>query len=335
MEPNLGIEFPPHPVQNDWSRRKISMLLPVFNEDMNVVPFYEVLAGYLAPLSLYDWELIFVDDGSTDRSFQKILELQKNDSRIKVLRLSRNFGSHSALVAGLAHASGDAAILMSVDLQDPPAIIQEFIAEWKKGAHVVWGMRRSRNDPWIRKILTGLFYRICRKVALANYPEAGIDCSLLDRRVIDTLSTIKERDSSLFATILWIGFHQVFVPYDRAARAGGVSKFSFGQLIKTGIDIIVSFSYFPIRFMTTLGIIVSCCAFLYALWIVMEVFFGIRDPGWPSIMVAILFFSGLQLIMMGVLGEYIWRGTDQVKGRPRYIVMEKTGFEESESLKEN
>jgi dolichol-phosphate mannosyltransferase len=326
------IENPQENSHESWRRKIVSVVLPVMNEEMNLQPFYDRLAGSVASLTEVDWEFIFVDDGSSDQSFHQMLELRKKDERVKAVRLSRNFGSHAALTAGLSCATGNAAVLMSVDLQDPPEAIREFIAEWRKGAHVVWGTRRSRGDPWAKSLLANVFYRLCRKVALPNYPKGGMDCGLLDRRVIDVFLNIQERNSFLFAIILWMGFRQVYVSYERGVRAAGVSKWPFAKRLKSAMDLIISFSYFPIRMMTVLGVLVSSLSFLYALEIIVEVIFGIRDPGWPSVMVAILFFSGLQLIMMGVLGEYIWRGADQVKGRPRFIVMEEIGFESKPEL---
>lgn len=221
---------------------KISIILPVFNEDMNLVPFYHALKPHLAALHHYEWEIFFVDDRSTDHSLQKIIELRETDPRIKILPLPRNVGSHAALAAGLAQCSGDAAVLMSVDLQDPPSIIREFIAEWEKGAQAVWGTRRSRRDPWLRKIFTRVFYWLLRKTALPGYPEGGLDCCLLSRPVIDRVNEFKIEKTSLFALIFSLKFRQAFVPYDRAARAGGVSKFSFLRLVKMGMDILSSFS---------------------------------------------------------------------------------------------
>ena len=316
-----------------WQPRKISVVVPVFNEKTNLEAFFDLFSKNAAPFHLYEWEWIFVDDGSTDDSFEKILELRKRDSRVKLLRLSRNFGSHSALTAGLAYATGNAAILLPVDMQGPSRMIKDFIGEWQKGAQVVWGIPRSRKDSWAKRLLTKLFYQICHKVALPNYPQEGMDGCLLDRQVIDSLLTIKESDSFLFATILWMGFRQVFVPYDGAARTNVISKISFSKFMKKALDVIVSFSYFPIRFMMNLGIILSGISFLVAFKILAEVSLGIQHPGSPFLMTAILFLSGVQLMMMGILGEYIWRGTDQLKGRPRFIVMEKAGFEPAKILK--
>lgn len=308
----------------------ISIVTPVYDEEMNIEPFYRELVANISQLDEFAWEIIFVDDGSTDRSVAEILRLRETDDRVKVLQLSRNFGSHPAMTAGLSYASGDAAVIMSVDLQDPANVIKDFLVEWRKGYHVVWGIRKSRKDPWGKRLLASIFYKFCRRVALKNFPEGGLDCSLFDRRVIDEFLKINERHAYLFASVLWMGFRQAYVPYDRRVRSAGVSKWPFAKRLKAAVDIIVSFSYFPIRFMSYLGITASVLSFIYAGALVIEaIFFGRAVAGWPSLMVAILFFGGVQLTMMGVLGEYIWRGTDQVKGRPRFLVMEEIGFDAS------
>lgn len=317
-----------HPEHEGNRKSMISVVLPVFNEVMNLRPFYDELMAEIEALREVDWEIIFVDDGSTDASAEIVLSLRAQDARVKLLRLSRNFGSHAALTAGLRYAQGDAAVIMSVDLQDPPEIIPNLLKEWKNGHHVVWGIRRTRKDPWSKKFLAGLFYRFFRKVALPDFPEGGMDLSLFDRRVINELLEIHDRHGYLFATVHWMGFRQACVPYDRAVRLGGVSKWSLARRFKAAIDLIVSFSYFPIRFMSYLGLTVSLLSFLYAIELVFEkVFLGKGGVGWPSLMVTILFLGGVQLTMMGVLGEYLWRATEQVKGKPPYIIMEAVGFD--------
>ncbi len=309
-------------------KQKISVVLPVLNEEMNLHPFYARLSTTVNLLPEYQWEFIFVDDGSTDQSYAQILELHKKDDRVKGIKLSRNFGSHSALAAGLTQATGDAAVIMSVDLQDPPDAIRDFTAEWRKGAHVVWGMRRSRGDPWAKSFFANLFYNFCRKAVLPNYPKGGMDCGLLDRRIIDIFLNIPEKHGFLFATILWMGFKQVYVPYDRGKRTAGVSNWSFAKRLKSALDLIISFSYFPIRFMIHSGIIVSSLSILSAIVLLIGSFvFHIQYSGWSFVLSAVFFFGGIQWVMMGILGEYIWRGADQAKGRPRFIAMDEIGFE--------
>jgi dolichol-phosphate mannosyltransferase len=319
-------------------RSLISVVIPAFNEESNIQPFFEELKVTIDQLPEVDWEIIFVDDGSTDKTVARVTALHEVDHRVKAVQLSRNFGSHPALSAGLSYASGDAAVVISADLQDPPALIETFLEQWRQGHHIVWGIRETRDDPWTKTLLANAFYRICRAVALPNFPKGGMDCGLFDRKVIDVFLGIGERNGYVFANILWTGFRQAQVPYARRARYSGVGKWGLAKRIKAAIDIIVSFSYLPIRFISYLGIFISCMSFVYASFlIVRRVWFGLGGSGWPSVMVAILFLGGVQLIMLGVLGEYIWRASDQVRARPLYVVMDEIGFDktrQSESTRE-
>jgi len=271
-----------------------------------------------------------VDDGSRDRTFQLVSELARQDPRVKALRFSRNFGSHPAMTAGMRHARGDAAVIISVDLQDPPALIGRFIQQWRAGYHVVWGVREGRDDPWSKKLLANGFYALIRRIAIPDYPPQGMDCGLFDRKVIEAFNGFAEVSRIVPTLLIWAGFRQTLVPYFREARRSGESKWPLAKRIKAAIDIIVSFSYLPIRFMSYLGMFISCLGFLYAAFlIVRRVFFGLGGAGWPSVMVAILFLGGVQLLMLGILGEYIWRTSEQVRARPLYIVMDDIGFEQS------
>jgi glycosyltransferase involved in cell wall biosynthesis len=307
----------------------ISVVVPVYNEETNIEPFYAALWEAIAGLDV-GFEVIFVDDGSTDQTFELIHDLACQDKRVKALRFSRNFGSHSAMTAGMRYARGDAVVLISVDLQDPPALIGEFIEKWRAGYQVVWGVRQGRDDPWSKKVLANGFYALIRRIAIPDYPPQGMDCGLFDRRVIEAFNHFSEVSRIVPTLLIWTGFRQTLVPYHREARRSGESKWPLAKRIKAAIDIIVSFSYFPIRFMSYLGIFISCISFVYASFlIVRRVVFGLGGSGWPSVMVAILFLGGLQLIMLGILGEYIWRTSEQVRGRPLYILMEEVGFGET------
>jgi dolichol-phosphate mannosyltransferase len=311
-------------------RSLISVVIPAFNEESNIQPFFEELRATIDRLPEVDWEIIFVDDGSSDTTVAKVIALHEVDQRVKAVQLSRNFGSHPALSAGLSYAGGDAAVVISADLQDPPALIEAFLEQWRQGYHIVWGIRETRDDPWTKTLLANTFYRICRAVALPNFPKGGMDCGLFDRKVIDVFLSIGERNGYVFANILWTGFRQAQVPYARRARYSGVGKWGLAKRIKAAIDIIVSFSYLPIRFISYLGIFISCMSFVYSSFlIVRRVWFGLGGSGWPSVMVAILFLGGVQLIMLGILGEYIWRASDQVRARPLYVVMDEIGFEKA------
>jgi len=307
----------------------ISVVVPVFNEETNIQPFYDALCEAVNSLE-ERFEMIFVDDGSADGSFQLISDLARRDSRIRALRFSRNFGSHPALTAGLRHARGDAAVMISVDLQDPPSLIGAFLSNWRQGYHVVWGVRESRDDPWAKKTLANSFYALIRRIAIPNYPPQGMDCGLLDRRVIEAFNGFQEVSRIVPTLLIWAGFRQTLVPYHRSARHSGYSKWSLRKRVKAAIDIIVSFSYLPIRFMSYLGILISCASFVYAAFLILRrVFLGMGGSGWPSVMVAILFLGGMQLIMLGILGEYIWRTSEQVRARPLYIVMDEIGFQKN------
>jgi dolichol-phosphate mannosyltransferase len=316
-------------------RPRISVLVPVYNEETNIQPFYNALGASIAGFDV-DFELIFVDDGSSDQTFHLIGELARRDRRVKALRFSRNFGSHAALTAGLRYAGGDAAIMISADLQDPPDLIGLFIERWQQGYHVVWGVRERRDDPWLKKTLAHLFYRFLRRVALRNYPLHGMDCGLLDRQVVDALKHFHEINRVLPTLVVWAGFRQTQVPYHRRARHTGSSKWSLGQRIKAAIDVITSFSYLPIRSMSYLGLIVSLLGFIYAIFLIVRpVFFGLGSPEWSLVLVAILLLGGVQLLMLGVVGEYIWRISEQGRGRPLYIIMEQIGFETTKPTTEN
>ena len=311
-------------------RSLISLVIPAFNEESNIQPFFDELKATIDQLPEVDWEIIFVDDGSADMTVAKVIALHEVDQRVKAVQLSRNFGSHPALSAGLSYASGDAAVVISADLQDPPDLINAFLAQWRQGYHIVWGVRETRDDPWTKTLLANAFYRICRAVALPNFPKGGMDCGLFDRKVIEVFLGIGERNGYVFANILWTGFRQAQVPYARRGRYSGVGKWGLAKRVKAAIDIIVSFSYLPIRFISYLGIFISCMSFVYGTFLIIRrTWFGLGGSGWPSVMVAILFLGGVQLIMLGILGEYIWRASDQVRARPLYIVMDEIGFEKT------
>ena len=303
----------------------LSIIVPAFNEETNIRPFYDALVPALEQID-DDAEIIFVDDGSADGTFTVFSELARLDRRVRALRFSRNFGSHAALTAGLREARGDAAVMISIDLQDPPDLIRTFVDKWKEGFHVVWGVRATRDDPWSKKLFARLFYSLIRKIALPEYPPEGMDFGLIDRKVIEAFNCFHEANRLVPAMIVWAGFRQAMIPYHRGPRHRGITKWSFRRRIKAAIDVIVSFSYFPIRFISYAGIVVSLLSFLYGSFlIVRRLFFGLGGAGWPSVMVTVLFLGGIQLIVLGVLGEYIWRTSDQVRNRPLYIVMDRAG----------
>lgn len=310
-------------------RELLSVVVPVFNEETNIRPFWERLSAAAAQWDV-DVEVVFVDDGSTDATFKIIEELSAVDGRVKALRFSRNFGSHAALTAGLRHAKGAAAVLISVDLQDSPELIGSFVERWRQGYHVVWGVRESRDDPWLKKFLANTFYGIIRRTALPGYPPQGMDFGLIDRKVIDVFNAFEDVDRIVPTLLVWAGFRQAWIGYHRAARHSGSSKWPFRKRVRAAIDIVVSFSHQPIRFMSYIGVLASFLGFLYGIYLIIAYYFyGLQETGFRSVMVAVLFLGGLQLIMLGVLGEYIWRAAAQVRRRPLFIVMEKLGFDDA------
>ena len=303
-----------------------SVIIPVCDEEDNLLALYEQLLTVAEAEPLH-WEFIFVDDGSRDGSFSVLKKLHAGDGRVKVLRFSRNFGSHVGIAAGLQAAAGDSAIIMAADLQDPPELIHEFLECWRKGNQVVWGVRSSRDEPLSQQLLAKTFYWLIRRVALPTYPTQGTGSfCLIDRQVIDAFDSFKERNRVTFGLIVWSGFRQAEVLYDRPKRLSGQSKWSLGRQIKAAVDTIIGFSYAPVRFISLTGITVSLLSFIYGLYVLTKWWFvGAKMPGWPSVIVSVLFLGGVQLMVLGILGEYLWRALDEVRGRPLCVIRERLG----------
>ncbi len=304
----------------------ISILIPVLNEEENLPLFYQRLHDF-AGKSTDRYEFIFIDDGSSDRSFHIIKALSEKDSRIKVIKLSRNFGSHAACLAGLILSHGDACVSLPADLQDPPELIQRMTEEWKRGHEIVFSVRDG--DGSSPRLLQRLYYRMVRRLALRNMPETGVEIFLLDRKVVNVIASIQEKNTSILGLILWIGFSQKSITYKKGGRYKGISKWTLGKKIKLFIDTFVSFSYFPIRTISVVGILFAILGFLYASIIVANrLLFAAPIEGWSSLMVIILVVSGIQMMMLGILGEYLWRNFDESRKRPNFIIAEKIGFDE-------
>lgn len=306
----------------------LSIVVPVFNEESNVEPFYQAVKPVLLSLGLSS-DIIFVDDGSTDRSFERISALAKNDATVKCLRFSRNFGSHAALTAGLRRTRADAAVIISADLQDPPELIPDLVRRWRDGAHVVWAVREGRDDPYLRRLFAAAFYRLFRRLALPNYPAAGMDFGLFDRKVLDQLNSFEEVNHFVTGLIVWLGFRQDQVPYHRRARARGYSKWPFRKRLRTALDAFLSFSGAPVRVISTAGMLLLLLALAGGAWLSADWIAGRMVSTPRLIVVSVLFLAGLQLATLGVLGEYIYRGLEQTKGRPPFVVMDAIGFEGS------
>ena len=310
------------------SRPLIAIVVPVFNEGGNLRAFYEAVAGVIQSMPEYDWGFMFVDDGSRDGSFEVLSALRARDERVQALRFPRNFGSHVAIAAGIDYCHGDAAIVMAADLQDPPALIREFVDRWRSGYDVVWGARTGRDEGALRSYGMSMFYRLVRRFAIPTYPQGGTGSfSLISRPVIDAFRQCQERNRLTFGLIAWSGFRETSVPYHRPRRLIGSSSWTLRKMLKAAIDTFVSFSSLPIRTISFLGLLVSALSFVFGVYVfINQVFFGTRVQGWSSVMLAVLVLGGVQLLMIGVLGEYLQRILDEARARPLYIVERTLGF---------
>ena len=307
----------------------ISIVVPCLNEEEVLRDTNRRLVALLEQLP-QSFEILYVDDGSTDGTPAILRELQVGDERIRVVRFSRNFGHQMAITAGLEHASGDAVAIIDADLQDPPEVIADFVAKWMDGFDVVYGVRTEREGETAFKLWTAkLFYRFIGKLSDTEIPLDTGDFRLMGRRVVDALLAMPERDRFVRGMVSWLGFSQAAVPYHRAARAAGVTKFSFFKMVKFATDGIVSFSILPLRLATWVGFAASGIALLGVVITVVERLMGVEGlvKGWASVLVAILFIGGVQLICMGIIGEYIGRIYGESKRRPLYVVRERMGFE--------
>jgi polyisoprenyl-phosphate glycosyltransferase len=303
------------------------LVIPCFNEEETIPVLWQRLST-LINRDDAGFTVVFVDDGSSDGTYARLKDLAGTDARIRVIKLSRNFGHQSALTAGIEHAEGDAVILMDADLQDRPEAISDFISAWRNGADVVYAVRSSRKEnPLMRTAFKG-FYRLMSKASGIEVPmDAGI-FGLLDRRVVDVLRSMPERNRYFPGLRAYAGFKQVAVTVDRDARHSGNSRVKFSGLVKLALDGLIAFSYLPIRMITLVGVVVALTAFGYTARVLYKkLVSGEAIIGWASTLTAILFLGGLQLIMLGLIGEYIGRIYEEVKHRPYYIVMEKVGFD--------
>ncbi|MEZ5894239.1 MAG: glycosyltransferase family 2 protein [Parvularculaceae bacterium] len=307
-------------------RPLISIVAPCYNEAEAIAPFIAALDMALA-LCDADVEIIFVDDGSTDGTRIRLAALAAVKRNVRVVVFSRNFGKEAALSAGLDHAKGDAVVVMDVDLQDPPELIADFIAKWRDGYDVVYGMRADRTSDTIAKRLTADgFYRLFNRISKVKLPENTGDYRLMDRRVVEAIRALPERSRFMKGLFAWAGYPAIGVPYARPARAAGETKFNFWKLWNFALDGIVSFSTAPLRVWSYVGAVVAFFSFIYASFIILRTLFTGSDvPGYASLIVLILFFGSVQMISVGVLGEYIARLFVEVKRRPLYLVEDVIG----------
>lgn len=306
----------------------LSIVVPCYNEDAVLRELHQRLNAVLDQISDATCEIIYSDDGSDDQTTDILRQLQASNPRVRVISLSRNFGHQIAVSAGLEHASGDAVVIIDADLQDPPEVIPEMIERWRDGYHVVYGLRSKRAGETRFKLLTAkVFYRLLNRLSHIEIPIDVGDFRLLDRKVVDVLLAMPERDRFLRGMISWIGFKQIAVIYDRAPRSAGGSKYPFMKMLRFAVDSVISFSFVPLRLAIWVGfgaIAASFAGIVYALIIRLYTTDWVR--GWTSIFTAVLFLGGIQLITLGIVGEYVGRVYAEVKLRPLYVVRERLGF---------
>lgn len=301
---------------------KISIVVPVYyNSDTLMLLYKDMKDKILGQLG--DYEIVFVDDGSLDNSWEIMNEIRQIDDRVKCVKLSRNFGEHAALLAGLSVCSGDCAVTKQADLQEDSEIILQMYDSWKQGNKVVLAVRSERDENAVKKFFASLYYKIIHKFVEEKMPVGGCDCYLIDRQVIKVLELLDEKNSSLTLQVLWAGFKTEHVYFHRRDREIGKSRWTLAKKVKLALDSMMSFSYFPIRFMSTAGVVFSLFALIMAVEVVVEKYtVGTPILGWASLMCVVLFGFGVMMLMMGILGEYVWRALDASRNRPPFLIDE-------------
>jgi len=335
----MKLEVDDRPQSREWWSQEtclLSVIVPCANEEEVLLETHRQLVEALAGIVDLGFEIVYVDDGSTDSTPALLRELQLSDDRVRVVRLSRNFGHQIAITAGMEHAAGDAVVVIDADLQDPPEIIAEFVAQWRNGYDVVYGVCTEREGETVFKLWTAkLFYRLVGRMSETEIPLDTGDFRLMDRRVVKALVAMPERDRFVRGMVSWLGFSQVAVPYRRAPRLAGKTKYPLTKMVRFATDGIVSFTTMPLRLATWLGfgvsgmavvgIVVALCARLFGKgWV----------QGWTSIVIVVLFLGGVQLICLGIIGEYVGRTYGESKRRPLYWVRERLGFREPARIAE-
>ena len=317
ISPNVMSE----PENNRERKAFISVVTPAFNEANNLPMLYPALCSTLDRIS-NKWEWVVIDDHSTDETFGVLTYLAAQDDRIRGFRLSRNTGSHIAIACGLNHALGDCAVVMAADLQDPPDILLDLVREWNKGAQIVWASRAQREGAGKRSLIIGRLYRWMMHylVGLKEMPATGADYFLVDRKVLDAFRQFNESNVNMMALLSWMGFRQATIFYSKGARTYGKSGWTLGKKVKIVVDSIMSFSYLPIRLMSYSGLTIAFFGFVYAAVVIANAINGNPISGWASLMVVVLIFSGVQMLMLGTLGEYLWRTLSEARNRPRYNI---------------
>ena len=304
--------------------KTLSIVVPVYYNELNLPTTIPELLALEARLPGYRIELVFADDGSGDRSLAVLREYQaQHPERITIVKLTRNFGSMAAIQAAMSVARGDCVGMIAADLQDPPELFIDMVRHWEQGHKAVFAVRADREESFGQKLFANSYYALIRRFAIRDYPSGGFDFFLVDRQVVDEVCRVSEKNTNLMTLIFWLGYSHVAIPYVRRARRVGKSRWTLAKKIKLFIDSFVAFSYVPVRAVTLTGFLFALAAFLYALVVVYErLTQGTEVRGWSSMAVLIAFSAGVQMMMLGVLGEYLWRALDEVRRRPPYVVDE-------------
>ena len=304
------------------AKKKLSIVIPVYFNEPNLPDTIPHLLALGDELPDYNLELVFVEDGSRDRSLELLLDAwNQHPEQIKVVKLTRNFGTMAALQAGLTVASGDCVGVIAADLQDPPELFLEMVRHWEQGVKAIFAVRSDREESVVQKTFSNLYYALINRFAVPGYPPGGFDFFLVDRQVIDEVNKIREKNTNLMTLIFWLGYQAVFIPYVRRKRVKGNSRWTFGKKVKLFVDTFVSFSYFPIRLFSFLGIIYAVISFSYGAFIFISwLTFGIEVQGWVPMMLVLTFTAGLQMTLLGILGEYLWRTLDEARDRPLFVI---------------
>lgn len=309
----------------------LSVVLPCYDERENLDPLQQRLVPLLEKLCGGRFEVIVVDDASSDGSAERLDTIARSDARFKVIHLSRNFGHQAALSAGLDASTGDAVVLMDCDLQDPPELIEAFLERWREGYHVVYGVRRRRKEGILKRTAYSTFYHSMRAIAPIDLPLDAGDFCLMDRRAVDAVRSLPESQRFLRGLRSWVGFRQTGVEYERGGRHAGTPKYTFGKLVKLALSGYIGFSTVPLRLASWLGLGAALVGFAFAAWAAATKLLGVPAPhGWASTVALILFVGGVQLLVLGVIGEYLGRVLDEVRRRPSYVVRSRVGFGDPE-----
>jgi len=304
----------------------ISVIIPSFNECSNVNNLYERLCSVSKKIHEHKMEFIFVDDCSSDGTYNVLQGLAENDERVEIIRFSRNCGSHAAVSAGLQFCRGNAAVMIAADLQDPPEIIPDLISKWIEGFRIVWGVRKNRKGEHFTTLaFSRLFYFVMNHLSDIRQAPTGADVFLIDRKVIEAFKQSPEKNTSVYMLIAWLGFSQTSIEYTKEARHFGKSKWGFSKRLKLFFDSLISFSYGPLRLMSLIGVIIAFIGLIYGAEIFIE---GLVKKtavaGWTSLMIVMLIMGGMQMMMIGMIGEYLWRTYDETRGRQKYVIEKNT-----------